>query len=300
MASVLRTLFAGLLGEGLGSQIIGLGAYLPALTDYGRRYRDTKIGPFKPFKGNYTTGHATTAWMISEFVFKTIEKLGIDNATVGIVGGAGSTGTAAAKVIGRDSSVGTVALFDVDRESKIQRMRQTADELDGLCDVIAYTDLNSLNTCDIIVVVTTAEGTIIQSHHLKPGAVVIDDSQPRNTSEALLEVRDDILIIDVLSRVPGLNANFDFDLVENDPEIAFTCLAETIILASHGWNDHFSMGILDVEKIDQIKEMGEAIGVEPAPFLQFNKPVTNLQWERIRKAKNNNTPTAEEPLKAVG
>lgn len=287
--SVIRTLQAGLLSEKNQASIVGLGAYIPAISDYGRRFLKTKIGPYKPFKGNYTTGHATTAWMISEFVFQTIQKLEIQNANVAIVGGAGSTGTAAAKFMGRNPLIHTISLFDVDRQSKIDRMEKTKAELHDFAHVAIHTNLNGLRECDIIVVVTTAEGTIIQDEHLKPGAVIIDDSQPRNTSESLLEVRDDILIIDVLSYFSGLNAHYNFKLVENQPDIVFTCLAEVAILASHGWNDHFSIGILDVEKIDQIKKMGEAIGVEPAPFLQFNKPVSESQWERVRKAREEST-----------
>ena len=287
--AVIKVLEAGLLGEKRGAKMIGLGAYLPALSNYGRRFLDTKILGHNPFKEKYTSGHATTGWIICEDTEQCIEVLGISDVTVAIVGGAGSTGTAAAKVISRIEKVGTVALFDVNRESKIARMNETKEWIGNRAKVEIHTDLSGLINADIIVVVTTAEGTLIKSEHLKPGAIVIDDSQPRNTSPDILKERNDVLIIDVLARFPGLDAHFDFDLVKDDPEICFTCLAETAILAAHDWNDHFSIGILDVEKIDQIKKMGQTLGVTPAPFLSFNQPVTKEMWLKVITARNIHT-----------
>jgi hypothetical protein len=72
--------------EKLGARIAGLGAILPLLTRYGKSVRTEGL--------TTTTGHGGTVWLIGETVGRVVEANGMPNDTIGIVGAAGSIGSA--------------------------------------------------------------------------------------------------------------------------------------------------------------------------------------------------------------
>lgn len=261
-----------ILAQKKGCNLIGLGALLPYLTKYGKDlegYTKCKI----------TTGHAYTAAAIVKDIYITAQALdvAIGSCTVAIVGAAGSVGSLCIRTIVKTNGISKLLLIDlINKRGRLNSLKSLVEAESNIKVEIGY-DFNLLENADIVIVVTNATGTIIESQMLKKGAVIIDDSQPRNTSPELMRVRNDILVVDVLGSYPNLDCHFNFGLLENRPDLTFTCLTETAILASHGWKKNFCIGDNpDVDKVKLIMEMGDKIGVESMKviFTSFSKVIS--------------------------
>lgn len=244
-----------------GARIIGLGGWLPAFTGYGLDLRGkTNAG--------ITTGHSYAAWTIAHYVEQAIEKGLSRSPIVAIVGAAGSTGSLTAEVLcQRGLGIG---LLLIDLPQKIKRLERSAARvaMKRGVEVQISASLDSLVNADIVVMLTSSAESVLRPEHLKDGVVVIDDTQPRNTTEELLAKAS---VIDVLSMVPGLRLDYDLDIVNGRPDITFTCLAETAVLAANHRYADFSIGRPGVEKAVEIARLAEAVGIGPAPPVSFGK-----------------------------
>ena len=246
--------------------VIGLGALMPFMTRYGLLAQ-----PKLPY-ARLTIGHAFTAFTIIEQIRRAAHDNAIDLRTtpIAICGAAGSTGSATARgliELMRDQ-IGQLLLIDIRGE----RNEALAAELRAIAPEVKIqtsTDLHDMRTARLSVVVTNAPDAIITADHLAPDAIVLDDSQPRNTSPDLLAQRPDVRIYDVLARVPGLDVHFDWGLVRDDPSITFTCLAETIALAHVNRMELCTVGHVSGARVRQVGEVATAQGITPAPWTSF-------------------------------
>ena len=277
-----RTRQMALLAKKKGVRIIGLGALLPSITRHGHTFRYEVGGAKEP--PYITTGHAYTAYTIIEYLKELISKRNSDwdNVTVAIVGAAGSTGSLCAKIIA--SSDLKISLILLDLEIKKKSLQKNHDILTQTQnnDHIKFsisTDLMDLRNVDYVITVTNASSAIIEPKHIRSGTVIIDDSQPRNTTPEL--IRHGVWIIDVLAKVPGLNCNFDFGFLNKDSSLVFTCLAETAILASVEREGDFSIGYVNIELIDELEHLVKRTFIEKASFHSFTKALTVEEVEKL-------------------
>lgn len=249
-----------------GAKIIGLGGLIPSFTKYG-----TTLKKFANGSG-LTTGHSYAAYTITNYVEQVLNFENSRRPVVAILGAAGSTGSLTVERIIERNIRAKLLLLDVPKKAK--RLDASTERYREKCrsPIDISVDLSSLKLADVIVVVTNAEEAIIRPEHVTHGAVIIDDTQPRNTSEGLLK---EATVIDVLSHVPGLKHNFDLGLIKEQPDITFTCLAETIILAAHSWQGDFSIGIPGISKVKEIASMAENYGAAPAVNVYFSRLNTN-------------------------
>lgn len=143
--------------------------------------------------------------------------------------------------------------------------RQTG-RLEALCqelvaqgaDAHATTDMTAVREADLVVLLTSATGAVLRSEHLKPGAVVLDDTQPRNTDPALLETRPDVTVLDGgLVSIPEMRLRGSIGLPRG---LAYACLAETLLLGLSGRGGHFSIGASTVEQAEQMLELAGQFG----------------------------------------
>ncbi len=279
----LAELFA--LATKMGVRRVGLGALLPSMTGYGKRFAmgDPNERPA------VSTGHAYTAYTIAEYLKLLVEKRHPDAQLVrtAIVGAGGSTGKALMRVLKR-TWVGPahLELMLVDIPGKEMSLRALANEAIAsgrFASVRIATDLSALHESAYVAVVTNASGTIIKPEHLSEGTVVIDDSQPRNTSTEL--AKHGVHVIDVLARVPGLNCNFDFGFQTEDPTVTFTCLAETILATIAGEPTDLAVGeVTDdvVERTLNIVAHGRKLGlIGELPFFSFGRELSATECEAI-------------------
>ena len=135
--------------------------------------------------------------------------------------------------------------------------------------------MGDVKRADIVVLLTSASDSLLQSEHLKHEAVVLDDTLPRNTDAALLKRRPDLTIIDGgLVSVPHIKLTNDIGL---PPGVSFACLAETILLARFGYKENFSIGDPTLEQAEFISSLADRssdLGFEVAPDYSFGNRIT--------------------------
>ena len=261
------------LAERKNLRLIALGALLPSVTQYGRTY--TQLQSKNRAAPAVTTGHVCTAWCIQAI----LEEIATErhpskcNFTVGILGAAGSTGRLAAQMLNRLRVHGDWS-FDLHLVDRHQiRTVALRDAIGQNCT--ASTDIMSLQHCDYIVVVTNASEVVLHPKHIKEGAVVIDDTQPRATSNALLKKA---FVVDVLAHVSGLDVGFDFGFHTTDKQMTFSCLAEMLLLAAVHHNGNFAVGPAANQSSPEILErFFEYLRRAEEAGLRI-RPVTNISF----------------------
>ena len=104
---------------------------------------------------------------------------------------------------------------------------------------LTATDLGAVADADLVVLLTASADSLLGPEHLAPGAVVLDATQPRNTSPALLEQRPDVVVLDGgVVDIPSLRVvGGDIGLPDGR---AYACFAETAMLALTGHHGHFA------------------------------------------------------------
>jgi len=267
-----RILQTVLLAEKLGCKIIGLGALSASMTQGGEYLLDkVRIG--------VTSGHAYTVAVVCEMVEQIANQLEVDlgDLTVAVVGAAGYIGVPCARVLSK-KKIGHLLL--VDRITKVGRLEKLYKEIANTGRITLSTNLMSLRLADVVVVVTNSLDILIKAEHLKTGAVVLDDSQPRNTSMELMDQRPDVLILDVVANAPGVNAHFSFDFPYTDD--VFTCLGETLILAARGWKDNYCVGEFDYGLVNQVLRWGGKLNFKIAQVRSFNQLVSPAKLNYIK------------------
>jgi predicted amino acid dehydrogenase len=261
------------LAEEEGAKIVGLGAFTSVVGDAG-----ITIGE----RSNVavTTGNTYTAATAIQGALQACRLLGKEpkELPAAVIGAAGSIGSAIAKVLAPD--VGRLTLVDLDRS----KLEEVAEGMPEGTPVELSTDVNeTLPNVDVVVSVTSAVTSVVEPHHLKPGAVVSDVARPRDVSAQVAQERPDVLVIEggVVS-VPGepdFGINFGFP-----PKTAYACMSETMILALEGRIEGYSQGrTLSLDKIHEITALAEKHGFELAGFRSFERAVDQETIERVRQ-----------------
>ena len=132
-----------------------------------------------------------------------------------------------------------------------------------------------MRDADLVILLTSAEDALLGSRHLKRGAVVLDDTQPRNTRPELLLERPDVRIVDGgLVSVPGGQRRGFIGL---PPGVAYACLAETLLLGLCGHRGHYSLGSPSPEQATLLLDVARQarhLGFTLAAPHSFGQPVT--------------------------
>lgn len=248
---------------GLGASVVGLGALTAPVTAGGAalRYRaDIAV----------TNGNAFTAAIVHEQVRRLLA--GTPHGRVAVVGATGSVGATVARLLVRGQD--TDGLVLVARGEK--RLGDLARSLSGRgVDVVATTDLLAVRECDLVVLLTAAAGSVLEPGHLGPRAVVLDATQPRNTSPELGRQRPDVLVVDGgIVDIPSLTIRGG-NIGLRDGQ-AYACFAETMLLSLAGRRQHFSIGVPELETVDEIREIAHGyahLGFTTAAPTSFGRPV---------------------------
>jgi len=257
-----------------GARVVGLGAFTALVGDGGRAVAQRAGVPV-------TTGNTYTVAVALEATRKAAEEMAIDlaSSTVAVVGATGSIGGLCAKALAPQA--GRIVLLGRNAE----RLADVAESVRTLTqgDVATGTDVRSgVRQADVIVTVTGAAGTIIEPEDIRPGAVVCDVARPRDVSEKVAAVRDDVLVIDGgIVEVPG-NVNFHVD-IGLPKGMALACMAETMILALEGRYENFTLGKdISIERMREIEELARVHGFKMAGFRSFERALDAADISRIK------------------
>lgn len=206
--------------EALGASIVGLGALTAPATRAGRMLRE------RPGM-TVTTGNAFTAHLTVEGLRRL--SAAASGSHLAIVGATGSVGSCVVRLLA-DEPIGS-DLTLVSRGG--QRLEDLAAEVRGRgVAVRTSTSMDAVRDADVVLVLTSATDALLGSQHLKHGALVLDDTQPRNTDPRLREERPDVLVIDGgVAAIPGIDIRGDIGLPRG---LAYACLCETMLMSFDG------------------------------------------------------------------
>lgn len=243
-------------------RLTGLGMFTSSLTGGGKKL----IGKIAGM--GITNGNSLTAAVTVLGVEKLISLLGKELDNIAIVG-VGSVGFAVAQILAERK----LSLLLIGRsEKKLQNQRDFLLR-SARAEIQISTNIRDISIRDIIIVTTSANGTIIHPEYLAPGAIVYDDTQPKNTSSSVIKERPDVLVIDgALVSTPNFDWGMDIGL---KPGIAYACLAETLLLHLEGRYENYSVGEVTALQAREMSNLMEKHGLELAPFQSFGRLLDN-------------------------
>lgn len=275
-----RLIQCGKIAEDLGAGILGLGALTSVVGDGG-------ITVAKSLNIAVTTGNSYTTATAVEGAKRGAALMGvpIEQATVAVVGAAGSIGKTCATLLAREAAQTILIGRDARKlEPLASELRISAAGPVSVTDAIA----DGLRDADVVVTVTSAVDAVILPEHLKRGAVVCDVARPRDVSVRVAKERQDVLVIEGgVVAVPGdVDFHFSFGFPE---KTAYACMSETIMLALDGRYENFTLGkSVSVEQAEETQRLADKHGFRLAGFRSFERAVTEETIAAVRKAAGRN------------
>jgi predicted amino acid dehydrogenase len=136
---------------------------------------------------------------------------------------------------------------------------------------------------DMIVTATSGAGKkILDIMKVKPGCVITDVARPLDLPPGEVAKRPDVLVIEsgeIL--LPGDVKMKNIGLPRN---VAYACLAETIVLALEGRFENFTVGRnIEWEKVREIYRLGRRHGMKLAAISGVNGPFSDADIRGVRK-----------------
>ncbi len=263
------------LAEKLGAQVTGMAGLIASFGQGG--YQLSEGFPTL----SLTTGHAYTIANILDIAQASAQQSGLDlkEVPVAIVGAAGSIGAGCAKLFAR-LGVSQLILIDLLWEEHLPKLAVELRHINERIKITSTYQLEAMRAADLTVVATNSPKTIIRSEYLKPGAIIIDDSFPKNVPEDISRTRDDLICLE--GGIVKLPPDIDIDRARNIPNIMdvpltrmlscrelYGCFAETLILTALNHYGNYGLGLSDPDLAEDILHKGRDIGFTRAP-LQFS------------------------------
>ena len=277
-----RLLAAADMAKKLGAQIMGLGAFTKVVGDAGVTVAKRAPLPI-------TTGNSYSASGALWAAHDAVKQLGLVEI--------GSSGKMAGKamVVGATGAIGSVCsrllakavdeLYLVAPEAgKLLALKQDIErETPGaLVHVMAHTDKH-LGEMDMIVTATSGAGKrILDIMQVKPGCVITDVARPLDIPAEDVAKRPDVLVIESGEiRLPGQVHMKDIGLPKN---VAYACLAETIVLALEGRFENYTLGRnIEWEKVREIYKLGLRHGMQLASISGVKGVYSDEDLARVRE-----------------
>jgi fatty aldehyde-generating acyl-ACP reductase len=251
--------------EALGAEVVGLGALTAPASGAGRLLRD------RPGI-TMTTGNAFTAYLTVEAIRRLLPAA--TGGHIAIIGATGSVGACVVRLLA-DEPIGTDLTLIARGARRLDDLAaEFATHGTGIA-VRATTSMDAVRDADLVVVLTSATDAVLRSEHLRPGAIVLDDTQPRNTDPLLQTERPDVRVIDGgVAAVPGIHIRGDIGLPRG---LAYACLCETMLMAFSG-DATESLGQASVDHALRMRDAARRfahLGFGLADPLSFGRPT---QW----------------------
>jgi predicted amino acid dehydrogenase len=247
---------------------------------------------------SFTTGHAYTIANILEIAKRSADKaqLRLQDATVAVVGAAGSIGSGCAKLF-TEMGVPRLILVDILWQEHLAELSQTLSSMHPQLVLSCSNRLQDITTADLIVVATNSPRTIIEASMLKPGAIIIDDAFPKNVPEKIAKERDDLIALE--GGIVRLPYGIDIDRGRNVPNVmdvpltrmvscheVYGCFAETLTLAAIHHNGNYGLGLSDPVLAKDIFLKAQGIGFRTAPLQFFGQAINEKRFQRAVQARN--------------
>ena len=263
--------------EGLGADIIGLGAFTSVVGDKGLTVSKAVDTPI-------TTGNSYTVATALESTLIAVGEMGLDieEEKVSVIGATGSIGSACCKMLADKCLEMNLLARNKD---KLYEVAQELMDINPDLQINVYLEGQiplCLHQSRVVLTASGAASQLIQPEMLQSGSVICDVARPRDVAKKVGEKRNDVLIIEGgVVRVPGpvnFNLNFGFP-----PGTSYACMAETMILALEGRFEPYSLGSeLELDKVEEISRLAGKHGFELAGLRSFERALTTEALQQIR------------------
>jgi len=233
-----------------------------------------------------TSGNTFTAAMAIDGIFKAAGLLNKDIASlkVAIIGGTGDIGSACARAL-----VDKVKQLTITGRTKAN-LKRIGKELEKKrkARIIVTTDNESaVRDADIVIAAASATSSILNIDWFKSGSIICDVGYPKNVSYTPTNRQDILIFSGGLCKSPApIHLPINVGLPAYDT--LYGCFAEGIILAMEKRYENFSFGRgnITLEKINEIRELGNRHGFAVSDFYWGNKLVDAPMIERIKQSVN--------------
>jgi len=146
--------------------------------------------------------------------------------------------------------------------------------------------LSEIKKADLVITLTNAIGSIVEADYLKPGAIVIDDSQPVNVSRDIINMNSNVLIVGCAVQAQDIDCHYDFGLPR---EAIFTCLGEVLALCAYDCNSEFlTTGRVNIDQAKDIARMAESLGFYPLLIDNQGRSITYQKLWKVCEVYNGN------------
>ena len=276
-----RLLAAAEIARKLGAQIMGLGAFTKVVGDAGVTV--AAKAPLPVTTGNSYSASATL-WAAHEALHRLglveVDADGLMRGKAMVVGATGSIGSVCARLL----ALVCDELWLVSPEhAKLLALKGDIERDKPRAQVrIAATPGRSVADMDLIVTATSAAGArVLDIMAVKPGCVITDVARPLDLSAADVARRPDVLVVESGEiELPGDVHMRNIGLPKN---VAYACLAETVVLALEGRYERFTVGrSIDWERVKEIYRLGLKHGMKLATISGVNGPFTEQDVREVR------------------
>ena len=278
-----RLLDAAAMAKRLGAQIMGLGAFTKVVGDAGLTV--AKRAPLPITTGNsYSASGAL--WAAHDAMLrmrllpppKKGQKVAFKAMVVGATGAIGSVCARLLATVAREVylvSPETAKLLAL-KESILKETPDTKLFLSSRAD-------KEIGDMDMIVTATSGAGKkVLDIMQVKPGCVITDVARPLDLPASEVAKRPDVLVIE--SGEILLPGKVEMKNIGLPPNIAYACLAETIVLALDGRFENFTVGRnIEWKKVREIYRLGLKHGMKLAAISGVNGVFSDADIERVRK-----------------
>lgn len=237
--------------------IFGLSGWMGGVTRNG----EWLVG--QDIRASIATGNGNTAGIIAEMALEleVIAGRHVRQPVIAFLGAAGAIGSTAAELFGKLPLSATMLLIDLPKNEERLTALRNRIQGDRTHPVEISTDRLALQRAQLVIVTTSSPKAVIQPGDLSPGAVVIDDSEPKNVPKEVQTLRQDVLVLHVVSQIPAsIHPNFNFGVPGEERGSLFTCMPEVFILVARGHRGHFAVGRFDVQDALDIVKWGKRYG----------------------------------------
>lgn len=263
-----------------GVKIIGLGETLASATYHGQTIEKLVPGIM------VTTGHALTTYYIKETLLHAAREinLNIKDSSITIIGANGSIGTSTTTML-----VGEVnRLTLVDKPQNTGVLKQKVQRLPtNSTQICVEEDLDrALWQADFVIsaIANQDSDAIINTSQLRPGTIIIDDSQPPSISLETAQKADCLLLWPLVQAPEGIKRSFDYGLL---PSSEWGCAAEVITIVLTSRYDLRTVGPVTTQRAEEVGKLSKKAGFTLAKPQSFGKEVTELEFKKLSNLRQN-------------
>ncbi|HRD97610.1 MAG TPA: dehydrogenase [Rubrivivax sp.] len=278
-----RLLAAAEMAKKLGAQIMGLGAFTKVVGDAGATVAKRAPLPI-------TTGNSYSASGALWAAHDALLRLRLLPQPVGkgrvkfkamVVGATGAIGSACARLLVRAAEEVTLVSPETAKLLALKEsiLQQTPDAKVVLS---ARADTH-IGEMDMVVTATSGAGKkVLDIMKVKPGCVITDVARPLDLPPEEVAKRPDVLVIE--SGEILLPGEVSMKNIGLPPNVAYACLAETIVLALEGRFENFTVGrAIEWEKVRDIYKLGLKHGMRLAAISGVNGVYSDEDIARVRE-----------------